>query len=51
MKATFNLKAKAAVAALSCLMMAAPAVSTASGILVFDGAAAANALDLHQACA
>ena len=44
MKATFNLKAKAAVAALSCLMMAAPAVSTASGILVFDGAAAANAL-------
>ena len=44
MKATFNLKAKAAVAALSCLMMAAPAVSTASGIPVFDGAAAANAL-------
>lgn len=44
MKAKLNVRTKAVTVALSCLMLATPAISSASGILVFDGAAAANAL-------
>lgn len=44
MKAKLNVKTKAVTVALSCLMLATPAISSASGIPVFDGAAAANAL-------
>ena len=44
MKAKLNVRTKAVTVALSCLMLATPAISSASGIPVFDGAAAANAL-------
>lgn len=44
MKAKWNIKKNAMKAVLSCAMLSLPAVSPASGIPVFDGAAAANAL-------